>query len=282
MLRDKILDLTADSYGQSFERYAERLAAMPKERGVADALYPTIATRLDWQAYRAAARPIFERAVRATPFPAEDPRIRALRERAADWRGFADALCQFYMTADAKFCLIEPWLNEKLPVFAFLNLQEPKGLSILDLGCGAGHFSLLAEAAGHRIAGVDIENALIADLARRFGIERRIQPVHPRFFQEDRAGERFDLITSLLLNFNRRDGRLWDAADWEVFLAGATEALAPGGRICFLLNTQSGWEGLRAADGSLQNFLGARGFRIFPYYGAYPGRRLCLYRAPAG
>lgn len=278
MIAEEIIAHSADTFGGCFTRRVDALAPVPRKHEIAAALYPPIADRLDWAAYAADARPRFEAAVRATVFPDDSGQIAQIRQHSANREAFLEGLCKYYIVRDEKFCLIEPWLDEKLAMVAFLNLDRTSGLSVLDLGAAVGHFSLLCEAAGHRVIGVDIEQPVFQELSGALGLDCRVDPVHPHFFRDSLPGERFDLITGFLVNFNIDGERLWDAAAWDIFLEEARARLEPEGRLCLLLNTQTGRPGLKAHDGSLQRHLVKHGFKVYQNAGFYAGPRLCLYR----
>jgi len=271
-----------DSYGQSFDHYIQYLKGNETLYEAARQLFPRIESSCDWEKYRAIGKPIFDEAVSKFPPVVSQDIYREIRKSSPDIRSFADSVFCYSLGSNAKFALIEPWLKDKLAFLCFLGLQHSTALSVIDLGCGAGHFGLLCRAAGHDFTGIDIADPIFAQITPPMGTEYVDDPVHPRFFQTSYASSRFDLITGFLINFNiESSGSVWREDGWATFLEGAISSLNPGGRICFLLNTQTSREGLIAADGSLQRFLQSCGFKIYNNGGAYPGPRVAIFTKAA-
>ena len=50
---------------------------------------------------------------------------------------------------------------------------------ILDIGCGGGLFMFCARYYGHYPIGLDVENELLAAMADKFAVDRRIGPIYP-------------------------------------------------------------------------------------------------------
>jgi 2-polyprenyl-6-hydroxyphenyl methylase/3-demethylubiquinone-9 3-methyltransferase len=101
------------------------------------------------------------------------------------------------------------------------GLTQPS-LRVVDIGCGAGTQSLIWAADGHRVAAVDVSEALVA-IGRRRADERGLQVE----FSVGTAqclpfgSEQFDVVLMPEL--------LEHVADWENCLSEATRVLRPGG-----------------------------------------------------
>ncbi|PWF47655.1 class I SAM-dependent methyltransferase [Massilia glaciei] len=104
-------------------------------------------------------------------------------------------------------------------------------LNVADIGCGAGTQSRLWASAGHRVAGADINAALIT-LARRRALE---------------AGQeiRFELASATALPWPERSmdlclapGLLEHVDDWRACLAEMARVLRPGGALYLSTNNK--------------------------------------------
>lgn len=99
---------------------------------------------------------------------------------------------------------------------------HPRGLDVLDVGCGTGIAARQMAARGAHVTGVEVD-ARMAEMARRRGT-----PVEVGRFEEwEPAGRTFDRITA---------AQAWH---WVHPVAGAAKAadvLRPGGRLCLFWN----------------------------------------------
>ncbi|MCA9873577.1 MAG: methyltransferase domain-containing protein, partial [Anaerolineales bacterium] len=99
--------------------------------------------------------------------------------------------------------------------------------SVLDIGCGTGSLSLVLAELGHRVTGIDLSPAMIAQAARkaaRAGLEITFQVMdaaHPQF-----AAQRFEAIVCRHL--------LWALPDPAAALRRWTALLEPGGRLLLI------------------------------------------------
>jgi 2-polyprenyl-3-methyl-5-hydroxy-6-metoxy-1,4-benzoquinol methylase len=99
---------------------------------------------------------------------------------------------------------------------------EPRGKTVLDVGCGTGFFTAYYLERGARVTGVDIASTSVETLSRR----------HPEatFILAD-VGEqpvpgRFDLVNAFDVLYH-----ITDDARWETAVTHLAAAVAPGGRL---------------------------------------------------
>lgn len=124
---------------------------------------------------------------------------------------------------------LQPW-REFVEKFTLLHLAgDARGLQVIDLACGDGHYARELASAGARVTGVDasagmIELAREAESASPLGIEYRVGDVR------DLADEnQYDLaIASWLFNYARNKGEL------SAMAVAVARALKPGGRLVAL------------------------------------------------
>jgi O-antigen biosynthesis protein len=103
---------------------------------------------------------------------------------------------------------------------AFLELIDPRGLRVLDLGCGAGYNGALLKHAGAReVVGVDLHPEAAVQARKR--LDRVVQGDLARLDFAQFGDERFDAILA--------SDVLEHLADPEAVLARALEQLRPGG-----------------------------------------------------
>jgi O-antigen biosynthesis protein len=109
---------------------------------------------------------------------------------------------------------------------AFLQLIDPRGLRILDLGCGGGHNGEMLKKAGAReVVGVERDSAAAAQARTR--LDRVIEADLAAFDPAVLGDEPFDaILASDVLE------HLMDAED---VLAGAVTRLRPGGAVVLSL-----------------------------------------------
>jgi 2-polyprenyl-3-methyl-5-hydroxy-6-metoxy-1,4-benzoquinol methylase len=112
-------------------------------------------------------------------------------------QGF-DAIYGSRKTAFKKF--VDNWLRKSMlqRYNSTLEHSQPiQGKTVLDVGCGPGHYSVaLAKMGAARVVGIDFAPAMI-DLARQLAIKEKVDTVCDfrveDFFQMDK-GEKFDYI----------------------------------------------------------------------------------------
>lgn len=124
---------------------------------------------------------------------------------------------------------LQPW-RAFVEKFTLLHLAgDVRGLQVIDLACGDGHYARELAAAGARVTGVDasagmIELARAAESESSAGIEYRIGDV--RDLNDE---NRHDLaIASWLFNYAR------DAGELSAMARAVARALKPGGRLVAL------------------------------------------------
>jgi SAM-dependent methyltransferase len=93
----------------------------------------------------------------------------------------------------------------------------PRGLEVLDVGCGTGIAASQIAKRGAKVLGVELAPGM-ADIARRHGIEVEVGA----FEGWDAAGRRFDRVIS---------AQAWHWLDMHAATAKAASLLRPGGRL---------------------------------------------------
>jgi len=124
---------------------------------------------------------------------------------------------------------LQPW-REFVEKFTLLHLiGDARGLRVIDLACGDGHYARLLAAAGAHVTGVDasagmIELARASEAQSPLGIEYRIGDVR------DLGDENcYDLgVASWLFNYARNKGEL------AAMCNAVARALKPGARLVAL------------------------------------------------
>lgn len=69
----------------------------------------------------------------------------------------------------------EHYWKERALLLLLANVPDPRGLQLLDFGCGRGEFLTMASTAGFNVSGVDMDANCVA-LARRYGNAEQINP----------------------------------------------------------------------------------------------------------
>jgi SAM-dependent methyltransferase len=142
--------------------------------------------------------------------------LRGLRQEHADAIRSADP------AAGYKYLDVALYTLQKLLLARELGLEGGPSRRVLDIGTGGGHFPFVCRFFGHRVVGIDIENALYEGIAACLGVQRTIVRVEPQTPLPD-LGERFDLITACDVTFNDKDDRdgrrvYWTTVEWQFFL----------------------------------------------------------------
>ena len=153
---------------------------------------------------------------------------------------------------------IDMWRNGSLDTYKFLNLPfyvkrkmrqlrrlglhqgPPK--RILDIGCGPGHFQLMAKYFGHEGVGMDLPfqaDHFFNALCGFFGVPKmdyRIEPMQPL----PTLPERFDLVTIFLTQFDfNKDYTPWNVQYWRFFVDDVcNNILKPDGVLYFTLTSE--------------------------------------------
>ena len=102
----------------------------------------------------------------------------------------------------------------------FIGLKLKSSSSILDIGCGFGLFSHVAEFNGHKVDSLDIPNAspilkeaskLLKIKKHEFTIKKKVPLL--------KLNKKFDVVTAFQIYFNGHCSKeLWDVEDWKYFL----------------------------------------------------------------
>jgi len=102
----------------------------------------------------------------------------------------------------------------------FTGLKLKSSSSILDIGCGFGLFSHVAQFNGHKVDSIDIPNAspilkeaskLLKIKKHEFTIKKKVPLL--------KLNKKFDVVTAFQIYFNGHCSKeLWDVDDWKYFL----------------------------------------------------------------
>ena len=156
-----------------------------------------------------------------------------------------------------KYLDLPHWILGKLNATMIAKLHETPPKTILDLGVGCGHFPFIASYFGHRVVGTDIELSpdlpeqelhLYDAICKLLGIEKLEDHKIEKFTELPDFGERFDMVSALMTNFNiNEDGTPWSVDAWRFFLTSLSKnCLKPGGKVLFLLTngriSKESWE----------------------------------------
>ena len=185
-------------------------------------------------------------------------------------RGYADYAREselYLKTFRKRLALVSRWLPERA--------------RILDVGCAAGYFLRVMQAAGHDVHGVELSQAIAVEAQKALGAER----VHIGLLDDavqamNYQPKSFDLVT------------MWDVVEHipepQPVLRAVRELIKPGGR--FLLETQnvrSRWARLLGprwhhykhdehlyhfAPDTIRKLLDQCGFRVLEIGSAYAGK----------
>ena len=133
------------------------------------------------------------------------------------------------------------WTYQKVKLAKTLGLETGAPLSIWDIGCGGGHFSLVCEHFGHRVIGTDQDHPVYGDIAAALGVDRKIDVILPDTATTN-FGRKFELITAIQTEFDRLrpygyPPRFWSLDQWKFLLNDlmARQLTFPG-RVYIALN----------------------------------------------
>ena len=153
-------------------------------------------------------------------------------------------LLEFNPFGNFKYADLPFWIAHKISRVISLGLDKCEPLSILDIGCGGGHFPAVCQALGHQVIGIDIQVHLYDDICDALGVDRRNLPIY-RHKPLPELGRKFDLVTAIWISFDSvgsdaQGNRIyWSIEDWEFFLIDMFDhRLNPGGKIYLELNPQ--------------------------------------------
>jgi hypothetical protein len=142
-----------------------------------------------------------------------------------------------------KFLDLKTFLPMTIARAHFIGLHESKGLEILDIGTGTGYFPVVCKYYGHSAMAIDQNgNQVFEDVTKWLNVDRRTWKI--RAFQPiSHLGQRFDLVTAFMVNFDRSEApepRPWTTREWDFFLADLVHNhLKAGGRLVMLLNRRT-------------------------------------------
>jgi SAM-dependent methyltransferase len=102
--------------------------------------------------------------------------------------------------------------------------MDPRGRSVLDVGCGTGFFTEYYLERGAAVTGLDIAAVSIERLRTRFPAARFLLAD----VSEASLGETFDIVNAFDVLYH-----ITDDARWEAALRGIAAAVAPGGLLLF-------------------------------------------------
>jgi 2-polyprenyl-3-methyl-5-hydroxy-6-metoxy-1,4-benzoquinol methylase len=141
----------------------------------------------------------------------------------------------------------------------------PAGGELLDIGCGTGNFLAAARDRGYGVTGIELDRNAARFAKERLGLQR-VFPLTIAEFGEQRAGERFDVVTFFEVLEHQ-------AAPVE-FLQKVKACLRRGGMIALSVPNRERWltgtdvldyppnHFLRWNAAALRRFLSAQGFEV--------------------
>jgi SAM-dependent methyltransferase len=137
------------------------------------------------------------------------------------------------------------WFESKMRLARKLGLDASPPLRILDIGCGPGHFPVVARFFGHDVTGTDLpqrasgQEHIYDALCAVYKVKRIAHAVVAHEPLGD-VGGRYDLVTALLAAFNvDADKRPWGVDAWRHFIDDVTKnVLNPGGRLFLVLTNE--------------------------------------------
>ncbi|HTO89787.1 MAG TPA: class I SAM-dependent methyltransferase [Candidatus Sulfotelmatobacter sp.] len=98
---------------------------------------------------------------------------------------------------------------------------DPRGRTVLDVGCGTGFFTAYYHARGGRVTGLDITPTSIQRLRERFPDARFIEAD----VSEASLGERYDIVNAFDVLYHITDDERWERAVTRLALAVAPQGL---------------------------------------------------------
>ena len=118
-----------------------------------------------------------------------------------------------------KYLNLPYFARRKVKHLRRLGLHCPPAKRILDIGCGSGHFQLMAGFFGHDCLGLDVPNRdpLYDALMEFFGvpkIDHRVEAQVPL----PALPHKYDVVTSFLTQFDANDRSPWDTESWRFFI----------------------------------------------------------------
>jgi hypothetical protein len=218
----------------------------------------------------------FDSALHALWQRSERGRVDRIAERALDSidrRSFADAARAYWTpfptNGPQKYLNLDVWLRQAAFRYVLTGLPaRPPGCRTLDLGAGAGYFSLVCRSEGHDPLAVDVDDEpLYRETFDVLGLPRivhRIEPMQalPAF------GQVFDVITAFRISFDvKPDGSPWGPEEWGFLLGDLRNRLTAGGLLvlCFNVHPKTGHLYAPAVEALLTRLPGFRTRLFFEY-----------------
>ena len=138
------------------------------------------------------------------------------------------------------------WLRAKAMRAIELGLDQCRGASVLDLGCGAGYFLYACKYLGHHVSGLDRpsndyfeEMDFFDELIAFLHIPRTSFAIEP-YKPLPSFGKKFDVITAQYICFNgHKTSDLWGPGEWQFLIDDlTTNHLEPAGTIALDFNQE--------------------------------------------
>ena len=157
----------------------------------------------------------------------------------------------------------------------FAGMKLKMSSSILDIGCGFGLFSHIAEFNGHKVDSLDMPNAspilkeaskILKVKKHEFTIKKKVPLL--------KFKKKFDVVTAFQIFFNGHCSKeLWDVEDWKYFLLDLHDnVLSDTGVVHLVFNGEHNNEKPIIVDGE-HLFLGKKSIEEFfkPFFTRIPG-----------
>ena len=139
----------------------------------------------------------------------------------------------------SKFLNFTYYVKSKMPQIHRLGLHKCPPKRILDIGCGPGHFQLLAKYFGHDAIGIDVpleQDDLFNVLCEYFSVRKLDHRIQPMQCLPDLG--MFDFATIFLAQFDfDKDKRPWDVNFWHYFVEHISTDLLKADGVLYLTLT---------------------------------------------
>jgi hypothetical protein len=119
----------------------------------------------------------------------------------------------------SKYLDIKKWMACSLRNSYLLHLHKKRGLTVIDIGTGAGYFPYICSSFGHTALSLDQPGNPLYDqlihLLKVRRIEHRIDP----FIRLPDTGAKADVIPAFMICFNgHKTDHVWGIPEWDFFL----------------------------------------------------------------
>ncbi len=165
--------------------------------------------------------------------------------------------------------------SQKLRFESICDIGLKENQTLLDIGCGFGLFSHVAQFNGHKVDSIDIPNAspilkeaskLLKIKKHEFTIKKKVPLL--------KLNKKFDVVTAFQIYFNGHCSKeLWDVDDWKYFLLDIHDnILDDDGSIVLVFNMEHKKKIPIKIDGEILP-LGSKELEEFfnPFFIAIPG-----------